>query len=274
MLGKYNLYSLKQGSNVAQASSRWQQLVKRIKGSSLTQSNLSKRKQFQMHRFREPGGWLFGLTVVVAMLLCNWRLFLATGVGVFVLMLVYLMQEWDWQVNLSDLRRFLSGSNRQLTLAVGSGGVATLSTYIAVSIWIDSDSSWIAAGAILQGFGTLATLLLLVWQIINRQANRDEAKLNAMLADLTDVDPLKRLIAVRQLIQWGTDSQLERHTRRHLADYFCLMLNREQETVVRDAVLEGLQVFGNTPILNKGTAPLQIPVTLKRATVKVSRRHS
>jgi len=25
------------------------------------------------------------------------------------------MQEWDWQVRWSDIRRFLNGSNRQLT---------------------------------------------------------------------------------------------------------------------------------------------------------------
>ena len=86
------------------------------------------------------------------------------------MLLAYLMQEWDCQIYGSSLRRFFSGFNRQLTLAVGSGGIATLSTYMAVSIWVDSDSPWIAAGAILQGFGTLATLILLVWQIINTQA--------------------------------------------------------------------------------------------------------
>jgi len=55
-------------------------------------------------------------------------------------------------VRWSDIRRFLNGSNRQLTLAAVSGGIATLSTYMAASIWIDY-SPWIAAGAILQGLG-------------------------------------------------------------------------------------------------------------------------
>jgi len=53
------------------------------------------------------------------------------------MVLVYSMQEWDWQVRWSDIRRFLN-VNRQLTLAAVSGGIATLSTYMAASIWIDS----------------------------------------------------------------------------------------------------------------------------------------
>jgi len=50
------------------------------------------------------------------------------------MVLVYSMQEWDWQVRWSDIRRFLNGSNRQLTPAAVSGGIATLSTYMAASI--------------------------------------------------------------------------------------------------------------------------------------------
>jgi len=88
------------------------------------------------------------------------------------MVLVYSMQEWDWQVRWSDIRRFLNGS--PVNLAAVSGGIATLSTYMAASIWIDSDSPWIAAGAILQGLGTLATLILLVWQIISWQASREK----------------------------------------------------------------------------------------------------
>jgi len=71
--------------------------------------------------------------------------------------------------------------NGQSPVAAVSGGIATLSTYMAASIWIDSDSPWIAAGAILQGLGTLATLILLVWQIISWQASREEAQLDQLL---------------------------------------------------------------------------------------------
>jgi hypothetical protein len=205
------------------------------------------------------------------MLFWNWKLLLATGAGVFVMLLVYLMQEWDWQLYWSSLRRFFSGSNRQLTIAVGSGGIATFSTYMAVSIWVDSDSSWIAAGAILQGFGTLATLILLVWQIISRQASRDEVNRDQMLRDLTDADPLKRLLAVRQLTRWVTDHRLHPSVRRVVAECFRLMLSREEEAVIRDAVLDGLQVLDDKQMFGKGAQPLQIPIDLKRSAAKVHR---
>lgn len=271
MLHRYNQYSVKQEGNVAQAFSWWQKLNNQIQRSQLAIFERSTFASFKIRRFRGAGGWLFVLTVMVAMLFWNWQLLLATSVGVFIMLFVYLMPGWDWQVHWLQLRRLLSGSNQELTLAVGSGGVAALSTYMAVSIWIDSDSHWIAAGAILQGLGTLIAIVLLVWQVISRQLTQDEAKLNSVLADLTDVEPLKRLIAVRQLTQQVTNAQVERRKRREIADYFHLMLGREQEAVVRDAVLDALQALDDTQILGKGDRPLQTPLNLKRATVKINR---
>jgi uncharacterized membrane protein YhiD involved in acid resistance len=181
------------------------------------------------------------------------------------------MQEWDWQVRWSDIRRFLNGSNRQLTLAAVSGGIATLSTYMAASIWIDSNSPWIAAGAILQGLGTLATLILLVWQIISWQASREEAQLDQLLTDLTDADPLKRLIAVRQLTRLVTRTRFEQAHHSTVSEYLRLLLSREQETVIREAVFDSLQALNNVQQLSSGTAP-STPVAFKRSTAKASRR--
>ncbi len=258
---------------MAQASSSWQQLLKKINYLSQKTLNLRANKRLKIKHVQEPGGWLLGLAIVVAMLFWNWKLVLSTGAGVAVMLLVYLMHYWDWQEYWTGIRRFLTSSNRQLTLAVGSGGIAAFSTYMAISICVDSDSPWIAGGAILQGFGTLATLILLAWQIVNRQIRRDEAKLNGILSNLIDVDPLKRLIAVRQLTRQINDAQLEPDKQRQIADYLCVMLSREQEPVVRDAVLEGLQALNNSQ-LSRPVEPLQIPLTKKRATVKIYRRSS
>jgi len=198
------------------------------------------------------------------MLFWNWKLLLATVVGILVMVLVYWMQEWNWQVHWSDLRRFLKGSNRQLTLAACSGSVATLSTYMAVSIWIDSDSPWIAAGAILQGLGTLFTLILLAWQIISWQVSRQEAQVDQLLTDLTDIDPLKRIIAVRQLTRLLTHAQLDQATQRTVADYLRLLLSREQESVIREAVLDGLLALDKVQQLSLA-AVLSTPAALKRS---------
>jgi len=84
--------------------------------------------------------------------------------------------------------------------------------------------------------GTLATLILLVWQIISWQASREEAQLDQLLTDLTDADPL-RLIVVRQLTRLVTRTRFEQAHHNTVAEYLRLLLSREQETVIRDAVL-------------------------------------
>lgn len=156
------------------------------------------------------------------------------------MVLVYLVQGGNWQVHWYHWRRFLTGSNRQLGIAVGSGGIGALSTYIAASIWADSENRWLATSTILQGFGTLIIILLLLWHILTIRANRDEYQLEELLQDLTAQEPLKRLIAVRQLTHLVNNSGLSRH---ELLEYFRLMLSQEQEPVIREAVLDGLQTW-------------------------------
>ena len=257
---------------VAQASSWWQQLLNWIESGLLVRVKGRAVKRLYPHRFQGAGSWLLGLTGIIAMLFWNWKLLLATSAGVFVMLLVYLMQEWNWQFYWSSLRRYLTGSNRQLTLAVGSGGIATLSTYMAVSIWVESDSAWIAGGAILQGFGTLATLIFLVFFNFSRQASWDESIYDQMLRDLTDTEPLKRLLAVQQLTRWGVNNRLPSSRRRIVVDCFRLMLSREQEAVIRDAILEGFQVLDNNQVLGKSAQPFQTPIALKHSAAKVHRQ--
>lgn len=254
---------------MAQASSWLQQLFNWIESSLLVLVKGRLFQQLYSYRMRGVGSWLLILTGIIAMLLWNWKLLLATGAGVLAMLLVYLMQDWNWKPYWSSLRQFFSGSHRQLTLAVGSGGIATLTTYMAVSIWVDSDSPWIAAGAIVQGFGTLATFLLLVWQIIISQASQEEAKRDQLLSDLTEADSVKRLLAVRRLTDWGSNKYLHPSTQRVVADCFRLMLNQEQESIIRDAVLDGLMVLDNHQNLGKGAQPFQTPITLQQSTTKV-----
>lgn len=207
-------------------------------------------------------GWLAALAVTAAWGWWNGELLLSTGVGVLAMVLVYRMQKWDWPWLKSELYRFLSGSNRQLTLAVASGGFATLGTYMAISIWADAESHWIAFSMIVQTFGIVALLGVLAWRAIARKATQDETRLHQFLADLADADPMKRLIAVRQITSLLTHSQLHRtrlnaalleqtspkptFTRSHVAECFRLMLSREPEALVRDAVLDALKVLDVT----------------------------
>lgn len=255
---------------MAQGLSWWRQLLR--ESNKLLLLTLKSRgfKRRYPYRFQTSGNWLVGI-FVVAMLFWNWKLLLATVAGVLVMTIVYSCQEWDWQLYLSRLHRLFTGTNRQLAIAVASGGVATLSSYIMVSLWVEPHASWIAAAAMFQGFGTLATLGLLVWQIVTQQTRRDEIKHNQLLIQLTDTDPLKRLLAVRHLTSWET-RHLHSSTQQQLADCFRLMLNRESEAIIRDAILDGLQVLDDRKILAQGTQPLQIPVAIKQSDATIQLR--
>jgi len=248
---------------VAQASSSWQQFINQLSHWSLPDLKTGASKQRNFQRFSEPGGVLGFLTIIVAMLLWNWKLFLALSIGIGVMLLVYSMQKWDWQQRWSQMQRFFNAPNRRLILAVSSGGIATFSTYIAAAIWFDSHSPWIAAGVIAQGIGTVLTLILLVCQIVNFYGTRDEDHLDRLLDNLTESDPLKRLTAVRQLTKLITRKRVDSSVQQNVVECLQLLLTREEEAVIREAAFASLQTLDNSQIMPSSKAPLFIPVSAK-----------
>lgn len=214
---------------------------------------------------------LLGLTIVTTWGCWNGKLLLSTALGVVVMVLVYRMQQWDWQVRWLELWRILTGSNRQLTLAVGCGAFATMGAYMSVSIWVDLENHWLASGLILQNLGLAAVIALVVWLVISQRTSQQQAYLERMLTNLTDADPLKRLIAVREITRWvintkfaindpnqllGGVNKSDRKTssnfksgitRSHLIECFQMLLVRESEPTIRDAVIDGLQALDTFP---------------------------
>lgn len=228
----------------------------------------------------------------MALLYWNGRLFVATGAGIGVMVLVYLMHDWKPSINLAALRKTLDGWNQPFLVAVGAGAIATFTTYLAASVWADAESHWIASGAILQSMGTLTVLLLLITQMLNRQERKHRIPYNKLVSDLVNDDPLKRLIAVRQLtdaVSVLDDEPCDRRsgiakkpTRREIADYFRLMLQREDDAIVRDAIYDGLQTLDIVYQLKQATEPLlqlsprqQDPAKLRQfASQRVTHRQS
>ncbi|MEH1934388.1 MAG: armadillo-type fold-containing protein [Nostoc sp.] len=251
---------------MAQASSSWQQLINQIPKWNWPLTKFKTKgatKQQTFKRFSGPGGFLGFLTIVVAMLLWNWILLLALLIGVGIMVLVYSMQEWDWELHWSKIRKFLNSSNRRLTLAVISGGLGTVSTYMAVAIWVDSHSPWIATGAIVQGVGTLLTLILLVWQIVNFHENREEDHLDQLLVNLTEKDPLKRLIALRQLTKFISRKRVDSSVQQDVVECLQLLLSREKEVVIREAAFKSLQACDRLQVLAPKTATTFVPISVK-----------
>lgn len=248
---------------MAQASSSWRHLINQIPNWSLPKFKTGSPKQRNLERFSEPGGLLGFLTIVVAMLLWNWKLLLALGVGIGVMVLAYSMQKWNWQGYWFQIHRFVTGSNSRLALAVGSGGIATVSTYMAAAIWVDSNSPWIAAGVIVQGVGMLLTLISLVWQIFSLYGNRQEDQLDQLLVNLTEKEPLKRLIAVRQLTKFITRKRVDASVQQDVIECLRLLLSREEEAVIREAAFTSLQALESLHILPSSTATTFTPVSTK-----------
>jgi hypothetical protein len=222
-----------------------------------------------------------GIAVTIALfllLLWNWQLLLALGMGAIALVTVYLGQQGQlniprqWQTQAQHwVRLCWKPSNRPLSVAIAAATFTAFSTYLSLGIWVESDHPWFAFGLILQGFGTVAILLLLLRRKGDRNSTEDfsidpashptnfhqnfhlnfHLNFHQWLNDLSEADPLKRLIAVRQLSQClsqdarsSQDRTALPMTPAHLSECFRLMLNRETDPLVCAALLEGLQVLG------------------------------
>lgn len=256
---------------MTQTSSQWRNLVGLIQNSTLADRD-RRFKSITLRRLSTSGGWLLVTGGAIGLLFWNGRLVLATGAGVAVMLLVYLTQDGHWKAPWSEVQKFLQGWNQPFLLAAASGCAATFGIYLAASLWAEVGSPWIATGMLLQQVTTIAALVLLTWQMVNRQESRPTAYLNQILDDLTNDDPLKRLIAVRRM----TDviEQSDRAQKRQIADYLRVMLSREEDMIVRDAVLEGLQKLDITRSLTASKVePIATPIALQRSEIKARSRN-
>jgi hypothetical protein len=256
------------------ASLQWRYLLRLTDAlplTELTEFTNDLLKQLPTQRGLVMGRWLLVPVGAAALLYWNGRLVLATSTGIAVMLLIYLMHDWKPNLPTAEIRKLIEGWNQPLALAIVGGGAACLSTYLAASIWANSDSAWIALGSLLQGSGTLAVLLLLAWQILHRQTQHDRVYYHQTLADLTHADPLRRLIAVRHLTSTVPDLSHQPAQQQELADYFRLLLHREPEPIVQEAVLVGLERLDRVRSLKPASQPLVQPPLQPQG---ISRRRS
>jgi hypothetical protein len=193
----------------------------------------------------------------------NWKLFIATISGIGIMLFIYWLQIKNWQRYWFQWQHFLTEAQRKLSVAVICGGVTAFTTYLAASIWADSNNRWLATGSILQGCATIITLILLAWHIKRHRTYRQEAKWEYLLADLTHINPLKRLIAVRQLTLLLSRNGLPFNYRSQLKEYFCLMLSQPQELPIREALLDSLQNLNIHDSIPDKKEHLRIPINLQ-----------
>ncbi|MFM6000642.1 MAG: armadillo-type fold-containing protein [Dolichospermum sp.] len=214
----------------------------------------------------EPGFFLGLLTIIVAILLWNWQLFLALIVGIGVMVFTYLIPKFNWQLHWLEIRRLISSPNIRLAYSITSGGLATVITYMASAIWLDSPSPWLAAGAIIQGMGTLLTLILLVWQIFTFQESQQQNYFDKLLSDLTETDPLKRLIALGKLNRFVSRQRFDTALQQDVIKCLQVFLSQEKEVIIREAALDCLQSLNGLQLLKPINAKVFKPISVKAKT--------
>jgi hypothetical protein len=155
----------------------------------------------------------------------------------------------------------MSSTNSRLAYSVASGGIATVITYMASAIWVDAPSHWLAAGAIVQGIGTLLTLILLVWQIFSVQGNQEEDYLDQLLNNFTEKDPLKRLLSMRQLNKLITRQRVDTVIQQDIRECLQLLLSQEKEVMIREAALDCLQNLNGLQVLKPIQSKVFMPVS-------------
>lgn len=186
--------------------------------------------------------------VLLLLLLWNWQLVASLGLGLITLSAGYLLQQGQGKRLWAICQQWWQNVDRPFVLTVASSLFVAGATYLTLAIWQEVRSSWLVIGFVLQGAAVLMVLGLLGWQVW-QQSQIDRSSLHSeidadRLTDLADPDPLKRLLAVRQL----THALTQPHpalllTPKELAESFRLMLNRETEPIVCRALLESLQIL-------------------------------
>ncbi len=187
--------------------------------------------------------WVLLAIFLVLLLVWNWQLIAATSTGIAVMIAIYVIQDWNWNVILWRVQKFLQSPYRHLPLSVASGTMTVFLTYTVLTIWSTQDNHWLASASILQLVATLGGFVLLARQAFGQWLQRQQDNFEQLITQLTVNDDLARLIAIKQITQYIQENQLPAVQERAIADCCNLLLNRETEVTMREAIFETLEAL-------------------------------
>ena len=247
---------------VGKTSYRWEQLLLLIFGQTKAQDGNIALSSKQVSQGIKKG------LLLLAFVSCWWwngQLLLATTVGIGMMWLTYKISNKRyrklWQAGIN----WLTGHNRRLLLAVGSGSLGGFFTYMVAATWSNTENHWLATGSILQSLGTFMTLILLGWQINRHNGDRILVKFDRLLEDLTATDNLKRLIAIRQLTNLAYRNDLTREQKLQLVEYFQFMLAQPQDLAIQEALLDSFDILGISSPSSISSPTIVTPIKLKHS---------
>ncbi len=194
---------------------------------------------------------LLGLFVVSLMMITSdSKLFFATSIGITSMFFLYPKLPVNWQKIREQWSKFRQTSNGKLAIAITSGGIITVISYLIAAIWENAENHWLALETILQDLITTAIFGLLGWHIFSKKTKETQDKLAQLLTDLSHPSPLQRLIAVNSLTELVKNGNIELSKQNEIREYFELMLTIESEAKIRHAILKNLLIFSpNQPLI-------------------------
>ncbi len=249
------------------ASNRWIQLLV-LSVVNLTANATRNNTVFGLPPKQFTRATLRGLVTLglVSLWYWHWQLLLATGVSISLMWLSYRLSFSRYRNAWHKVTTLVSGANRKLLFAVTSGSLGGLFTYMTTVIWLDTENHWLAVGLIAQGLMTLAVLILLLWQTAQQKSDRNSTRFTNLLRDITADNPLKRLIAIRQLTDLVAQSSLNPNERSQTEEYFHFMLAQPQEPQIQAALLDGIELFSQTNTPLPPLDGLLTPIAIKEPT--------
>ncbi|MEL4896988.1 hypothetical protein [Crocosphaera sp. Alani8] len=228
-----------------QVSWRSQPIFDQLSNFSWTQLRYAVKYVLRHKKRRKLLQCCLGSIGITLMLGWDTKLIGATLIGIGVMGGIYWFQTARWQSRWLDFYEFSQTFQGKLAIAVISGGLGAISSYIAFDIWSNAQSRWLATALILQGLGTFLTLGLLGWQLLDKPRKKRENQYHEWVSQLTDSNKLKRLIAVENLANLLQQKKLNQIQIQQLANYFPLMLKQETEIMVSQVVLQCCKLLNN-----------------------------
>ncbi len=225
-------------------------LLRWFRESAVFLSSPDSRQQLQESLTTGRSGAGLASVGSVLLLLWNAKLVFSTGAGMGTMVLMYLLQDAQWRREKlpkvsEQVQAKLEGLNRPFLWSTIGGGSAAFLSYLAISAWTETDAHWLATGILLQGLMTFGLLGLALRRVLAKSPTV-ETELCHWVETLSHEDPIQRLLAVRQLTKMAQSAPLIQQ--QEILEYFQLMVSREPEELVREAVWQALETL--MPTLN------------------------
>jgi hypothetical protein len=203
------------------------------------------------------------------------KLIFATAIAISVMLAIYRSEQFNWKAYLRQFSQLLTGANRQLALAVVSGGIVAIASYSALAIWAEIDNHWLATVLITQGFVTTIGLGVVLYYLF-KQKNLGFSSVKSfadLVTSLTDNSGITRLLTINQLMQLWEKQKLTPQQISELQNYFYLMKKAETDQTILMKIEESLSRLLQYEKFNS-YQPLNIPSSKNKITENLNSLNS